>query len=264
MVDRLDATNMDVPQPLPPFIERELNGSEPARCVDGRADLESLLGPQMLGGSTHPILLYAISTGRVFNRAFVSEQADKLSGKGFILGAHRGSHKDVEKSISDCGAADRISDILRTTISDREAITHDLNHLYKENRHRLPANFSQSVNAAFDVLANYPAENLQLGGEELVQTLEDHGAVIENVQGSHAEETAYINIKPGITFDTKKSNEDQRQAFNMDIVAAVKETKALGVDEDLALGLSAVLYAAIERVLVQQKGKPALPIVLNS
>lgn len=262
--DRLDAQNMDTTRQVPPFIESELRPELPARCVDGREAPESLLGPELLGGSIHPILLSAITEGAVFDKPFVLGQAKKLTEAGIKLGAHRGSHYDPAENRSDCGFADRPVDIMKTALTDREAITEALKAFYEQYSDSLPENLTSVVADGFNVLGGYSLDNIQLSGDELVKTIEEAGGTIENVKGEHQEEAAYVDIKKGVTFDTKRSNEGSRQAFNLDIMEAVNQAHVLGVDPNVALGLSTVLYAATEKVLVEQKGKPALPIVLHS
>lgn len=255
---------MDTPQQVPPFIESELTPELPDRCVDGRPDPESQLGPQLLGGSIHPMLLSSITTGAVFDRPFVLAQAKKLVAARVPLGAHRGSHKNPEENKADCGVADRTADIIKTAVTDKDAITQDLGDFYQQYSAELPENFREIVEDGFGVLANYSTDNLQIGGEDLVKTIEEAGGAIEDVKKEHAEDAGYVNIKKGVTFNTTSSNENFKQAFNLDIMEAVKQAHILGVDSNIALGLSAVLYAATERVLVRQNGKPALPLVLHS
>lgn len=103
------------------FIEKQLNGNEPARCVDGRPSTGSEQGPQMLGGSLHPMVLAAIFTGSDIDKDFLSTNLTKLQKAGFKTGAHRGSH--AHGDASDCGAADRLKDILATAVEKRELIT---------------------------------------------------------------------------------------------------------------------------------------------
>lgn len=241
-----------------PFREKALTGDEPARCVDGRPNPDSIQGPQLLSGSLHPLLLSAIATGQYFNQYFVQKGLQTLETKGFKTGSHRGSHKDGTAGKSDCGAADQLPNILRTAIEKEAEITKRFTPIYNEyglNLSRLPS--------VFDKIKNYGTTYINITGEPLVHAIEQTGAVVETVQGDHVEEVAYINLKPQTTFDTKAANAEGQQGFNLDLWAAIEQSKALGVDPEFATHASLILYMATEIVLVEQKGNTSLPLAIH-
>src|SRR3972149_5437049 len=133
------------------FKEKMLTGSEPARCVDGRPSPGSQQGPQMLGGSLHPILLDAISQQKDFNETTVAEDLKTLQGAGLKTGAQRGKQKSGEAS--DCVFADRLPDIIKTATDRRGIITDRLTKALVANRARLnglmPASPKDFIDAAF-------------------------------------------------------------------------------------------------------------------
>ncbi len=248
------------------FIELPLSGNETARCVDGRPDYNKGKGPQMLGGSLHPILLSIISEGTNFDEESVNKELSKLREAGFKTGAHRGSHKNPESS--DCGFADKMPAILQTAVAKKEEITKRLNFVHDNNKEAigdLGKPFSEIVADAFTKLEAYSPERITLNGEKLLSCVTNTGAIIEDVAGDHAEEAAFVNLKKGVTFDTNQANQQGRQAFNLDLWAVVEQAQRLGVDDtNFIIGASLILYQATEMVLVEDRGKPALPVVIHS
>lgn len=239
------------------FIEKQLTGNEPARCIDGRAAVESEQGPQMLGGSLHPLIVKAVSTDSDFTQDFVEEGLNTLKGKGFKTGVHHGSHKHPEEGKSDCGAVDRLKDIITKAIGNEYEIKRRIAPVY-ESLGLDP----KSLEKTYGILRYYSPEKIKISGESFIQTAVDSGAVIEELEKDHVEEVAFINLKQGTTFDTRKANSLGHQGFNLDLHEAIKEATALEVDPHIARDLSVILYQATEMVLVEDKGKPALPVVV--
>lgn len=238
------------------FIEKPLNGLEPARCVDGRNATGSEQGPQMLGGSMHPILLSTINEGTPFSQETVSRGLQTLKEKGYTTGVHKGEHQ--HGASCDCGFCDKMKEIYRTALKNREPFTRILRTVYEANTDLLGS--PGAIDASYQRFNQYSPENIQLVGAPLVAHAVANGAACETVEKDHAEEMAFVNTKRGVTLDTKRVNEQGNQVFNLDLFVAIEQAKALGVDEQFATAASLILYLATEKVLVQDKGKPALPI----
>ncbi|MCR4263743.1 MAG: hypothetical protein NUV98_03445, partial [Candidatus Roizmanbacteria bacterium] len=121
-----------------------------------------------------------------------------------------------------------------------------------------------AVENAFPTIERFKEDNIQEVGMSIAEGAKDGGAVEETVEGDHKESMAFVNLKPGKTFDTNRSNEEGWQAFNMDLWAVEEQAQALAVEPKFAQGASIILYVATEMVLVEQKGQPALPVVINA
>lgn len=242
------------------FIERELIGNEPPRCVDGRRDSQSKLGPQMLGGSLHPVLLNTITSGKTLDKETVIKLATELKQKGFYLGVHRGAHQNSDENKSDCGAGDRTKDIILKAISQKVEITKRLSPAIEANTE---LGTIGDLEEAYSVLKKFDSEKILTSGEELIATFEEVGASVETLSGDHNESVAFVNTRTGSTLDTIKLNEQGKQGFNLDLDAAVIQSEALGVNAGIARALSLILYQATEMVLVEDKDKQALPVIIH-
>lgn len=207
--------------PAPQFLAIPADSRQPPRCVDGRPDSDSQLGPQMLGGSLLPIFITAAFTNSPFTADFVTARARRLTSAGFTLGVHRGSHTHADNS--DCGFADQLKLIVQKS-------------------------------------GLYPPDNILITGNALVTLLTSLGAAAENLAGDHEESICYVNSVPLTTFDTLAANRAGWQAFNLDLWAVLEQTACLGVNPDYAAKAALALYQATEYVLVESRGQPALPV----
>lgn len=248
------------------FIPKPTNGNEPVRCVDGRPDPNSTQGPQMLGGSLHPILLEAIFNYSDLDQAAVSKNIHALQKSGIITGAHRGTHKNGDAS--DCGFADRMPDIVSTAIDNQDLIASRLQQIFEANEDKFtdlnPQQFADLVNRAYEKIAAYSPSRIRIKGERLVAQVENSNSHTESVHGEHKEEVAFVNLRGDTTLDTKSLNNNGQQGFNLDLFPAVYHARAIGVPEDFSIPASLILYQATEIVLVENKGKPALPVEIHS
>lgn len=264
-MDQLTTELMDATT-IPPFIEKPLVGVKPPRCVDGRESQDSEHGPQMLGGTTHVILLDAIYNGKDFDEELVSSDIVALQSAGFETGAHRGHHKT--DTASDCGFADKLVEILKKVVEKREEITRLLLQTIKANKEHLgdlqSLPFEDLINAAYDKIAAYSLERIKTTGEALVKKIEDSNSTIENVNGDHGEQVAFLNIKPRTTLDTNALNQQNDQGFNLDINEPIKEGRIFNITEKFSIPASLILYQATAMVLVEDKGKPALPVEIHA
>ncbi len=236
------------------FIEIPASANQPGRCIDGRNADDSLEGPQMLGGSVHPVLIRTIATGEDFDRNTLRQGLQSLSDKGYQLGVHRGSHKNPEQGKCDCGLCDQLQTILSTAVDKKDEITRRLQAIDIN---------PQLLDEAFRKISSFALDKVRITGEDIIQVAKDTRATVEEVQGDHKEETAFVNLKQNSTFDTRGANTQERQAFNLDLWAVLEQIEALGIDRDFAFVSSLILYQATEIVLVENKGKPALPVEIH-
>jgi hypothetical protein len=240
------------------FIEKTLTGNEPARCVDGRPAQKSPQGPQMLGGSLHPLVMDAIITNRDFDASAISAGLRNLSESGFSIGVHWGPHKHEDKS--DCGFGDRIKDIIQTAKDQEKEITKRLIDVYKDE-----GIATNTLANSYNLISRYDLNKVKITGEKLISSCEENGAAAETLEEEHKEQAAFVNLKIGTTLDTKEVNKQGGQAFNLDLWAAIEQGLVLtkNASVETLRDLSLILYMATEMVLVEQKGKPKLPIHLH-
>jgi hypothetical protein len=261
MVEKVNVEKQKTP--MIPYIERVLEESDYSGCIDGRPGNENR-GAKMLGGAVDPVFMFALWTGQDFNEEFVISSIKTLLEKKIRPGVHRGSHahknhEHPEESTSDCGFADKLKTIFKTTLEKQPEITEILE----------PYCQKEALDNVFNKLKEYDIEKIKLTGEALISTIEkvvqqqDKEYAAEVLQGEHKEKKAFVNTEKYVTFDTNEADRQEKQAFNLDLEAAVEQAKILGVDENFARTANLIFYVATEMVLVEQKGKPALEVTLN-
>lgn len=248
------------------FIEKTTSEDEEARCVDGRPSKKSKQGFQMLGASVHPMAIKMLYSGSQLDHSTVSSMLNTLQNQGFKTGAHRGEHSNDEES--DCGFADRLPEIVKTAQEHEGTITERLTRAYEANRALFDRfahkPFPALVAHAYQKIRDFDTNNIKLTGEALVKQIESSRSTVEQVEGDHKEEVAFVNLKKGSTLDTRQLNQQGAQGFNLDLIPAVQQSAALGVQDEFAIPASLILYQATEMVLVEAKGKPPLPVMVNS
>lgn len=248
---------------ITPFREIKITAQKSPWCVDGRKSEGSEKGPQMLGATLHPLVLKAIAGSSVFDSSFIAENVQVLKSAGFGIGVHRGSHKHGEKS--DCGFSDNLKAVFEKVGIAREEIRAVLKKVYVDNADVLGEMSEEVFEKAFDAITAYSTENLKLTGEALiaeVAKIEDIQVI--DLQGEHGEKAAFINLKKSTTYDTNNADKAGRQAFNLDLWAVNQQAEVLGVKKDFAAVASLILYVATEMVLVEDKGKARLDVVVHN
>lgn len=233
------------------FLEKPTSSEIAPRCVDGRPALQSPQGPQMLGGSLHPLVLAAILSQADFDVQAVAGGLDILRTNKFATGVHWGPHRD--EKISDCGFGDRLIDIIQTAKDNQNEISEKIKGLA-----------SETLSASYELILNYDINKIKLTGEKLIKTALENNAAVETLDEEHEEQAAFVNLKTNTTLDTRGLNNQGKQAFNLDLWAVFPQVQALmeNADEATIRDLSLILYMATEMVLVEQKNKPALPVYL--
>ncbi len=229
--------------------------SKPATCVDGRCcdELDYGISPQTLGGTIHFYVLKALKDSLSFTES--SSLVDPiLVENGFGLGGH-----NHDGDTCDCGFAANNKIILQRVVSESKEIQSRLLGLGVE----IPDKNLKEIIRDFEALLeiqdpHYPT------GDELVANIGQTDAKIYKLNGSHQEIAAMVNLVESKTFDTNKADENNSQAFNLDLWYVLKVAKVLGLDETYAKEVSLMLYVATEMVLVEDKGNQALPVYVVS
>jgi len=233
-------------------------------CVDGRKGLRvnsqkaNIKGPylQGLGGSYHSVALnWLLDNG---GKSDYVESANKtfttMKEKGMKIGVHRGHHAQGDSS--DCGFADNFGKIVTTLLDNSEDIWNLIIQAEEPLREKT-TDWKALINSIIDAnLSSVPT------GDTLISTAEEkYGADIQNLDGEHGEKAAVVNLISNTTLDV--DNNQDNQAFNLDLWHVLDQVRQLGMDEQKATLLSLGLYVATEMVLVEQKGKPRLPIIVR-
>lgn len=242
------------------FIEKILTGNESPSCVDGRPDKDGKHGPQMLGGSLHPLVLKAITVSDFFDESMVRDGLEKLKAKGFLIGVHRGHHKDPIHEKSDCGFGDRLVEIIQTAKENKTEIIEKLQDIYRKNRID-----TKTLQTSYTFIDGYDLRKICITGEKLIKFAEENQAATEDLEGDHRQQAAFVNLKKNTTLDTQEVNKQGKQAFNLDLWAAVEQSSVLAsnVRVETLRDLSLILYLATKKVLVVDQGKPDIRVILN-
>lgn len=225
-------------------------------CVDGRAGTvgEEVYGiyPQMLGGSLMPVVLeWLINKPQENIVSVLSDVFEKLKKEGYPLGVHTSTHAYEGKS--DCGFADNLGNILKT---------------FKERSEEIRKIIAETGVIFDDLVWEKAKEGLEKinletlpSGEQLINKAENQGATKQVLEGAHQEIAVIVNLEKGKTLDV--DNNQQHQAFNLDLWLVEEIGEKMGWDKNLTQALSLGLYVATEMVLVEGRGKPRLPILIN-
>ncbi len=245
-----------------PFPEKPITGTECAWCVDGRHG-HSDKGPQMMGGSLSPVVISAIVNNHTMDEQFVEDNFKTLKDAGYNLGGHTDTHAHGEAS--GCGFADKLATIVETAILEQEEIKRRILSVLNSNPDIFPdpSIYADSLDTVIALLNNYESK-FNLNGKNLINKCETTGAKIVELQGEHAEQAAYLNLKPNTTLDVEQANANGQPVFNLDLWALQQQAKVLGIDELQSTALGLMLYVATEMVLVEAKGNPPLPVLINS
>ena len=235
-----------------PFVEVD-SKTQPVFCVDGRVGQRKTDGPylQALGGSYHFVILRWLLRGGDFSEVFELTLTD-LKNLGYPLGLHRDTHASGDHS--GCGFADNNRKIIEVFKNKSSEIWEILNSL---------ADFSSEMDTWEEVLRLVHERNLNQipSGEEIIKKGEVMGAEVQVLDGDHQEKAAIVNLNHGKTLDV--DNNQDHQGFNLDLWYVLQVAKGLDIDVSQAKILSLGLYVATEMVLVEEKGKPRLPILIN-
>jgi hypothetical protein len=233
----------------------------PQFCVDGRmgnrfdSQNNQLTGPyvQSLGGSLHPVILNWILKEPENSYSAVSDKTLlQLIEKDYRIGMHTDSHSDGQEK-SGCGLADNLESIINRLKTDSK----DIWHLLIKTDPSL-ASEESIYQKIMGQLAKLNLETIPSGHRNVFDNYDD----LQELEGDHEEIAAIVNTKQGTTLDV--DNNQDTQAFNLDLWWVLEQAKELGIDQTEAKLLSLGLYVATEMILVEDKRGVRLPIVVNS
>jgi hypothetical protein len=236
----------------------------PQFCVDGRmgkrVDWQNHeLGQpsvQSLGGSLHPVILNWILKQPESNYDQVADQTFiQLQEKGYRIGMHTDSHADGEKS--GCGLADNLGKIIKRL----ETNSTDIWTLLIKTDPSL-ANEEIVYQKIIGQLKKLKLETIPSGHQNVFGNKGKFSGDLHSLEGDHKEIAAVINTKPNTTLDV--DNNQDTQAFNLDLWWVLEQAQELEIDQTEAKLLSLGLYVATEMILVEDKRGIRLPIVVNS
>ncbi len=238
---------------LLPFVEVNSKLTPPF-CVDGRSGERKTKGPypQILGGSFHFIALRWLLNGGDFNQVFQKTVSD-LKNLQYPIGFHRDTHAYGESA--GCGFVDNHKKIITTLKEKKDEILGILTSV--------DPGLEEAKNIWAQVMQEVEKRNLAEipSGEKIIFLGGNLSGEIQVLEGEHQEQAVVINLKEGTTLDV--DNNQSHQAFNLDLWYILKVAQELGIDPEKAKLLSLGLYVATEMVLVEDKGKPRLPILVR-
>lgn len=234
-------------------------------CVDGRkGKRQTIFGSklegayvQSLGGSLHQAVLnwLLVKPQEPFDKV-VNDTFNTLKiGKKYRIGLHKG-HKADGKEKSDCGFADNLGKIISTLAKNDKEIWEIL---VKE----VPS-LETDISTWKEIIRNLSQldiNNLPNGHNLVDSKAADHHSDIQFLDGDHKEIAAVVNTQPNTTLNVDDNQETQ--AFNLDLWWVLKQAAELGIDETKAKLLSLGLYVATEKVLVEEKRGIRLPIIVR-
>ncbi|GIW62311.1 MAG: hypothetical protein KatS3mg090_0137 [Patescibacteria group bacterium] len=254
------------------FSKRDQLQFVPPNCVDGRAWSNKYdLAPQFLGGSFHFVVVASILWQKALDWFMIESVFKQLNSFNYKIGLHRGSHKNAELKVSDCGFVDNIAVILKVLKDNSDYILKSLpNRKIKSVLKSFGAGFSDyeidQIREKNKKALAFVLNKGVLSGDKIIAKTQDvfgNQAVIYELEGEHREQAVLLNLSELKTFDTLKANQLGCQAFNLDLKMFYKILKNFKLTNEQLLRsvvLSLVLYQATEKVLVEDKGKKALPM----
>jgi len=278
MIDVLDSKKINL-QPITSEIETKIRDrivelphpkEEPRYCVDGRTGeredaqklpMETKPYGQALGGDLNiASVRWLLDGGQENFLETVSTTFADLSEAGYKqLGVHYGGHHAEQGS--DCGFADNNAKIIETLATRAMEIW----EMIQEAIQNYPE-IQLSKERFMELITEkvQPANLSQLpSGKQII----DHAATLENVtvqmlEKDHKEVAAVVNLMPNTTLDAD-NNQDDAQAFNLDLWLVQQQATDLGIDVNDATLLTLGLYVATEMVLVEERRGVRLPILIN-
>lgn len=253
--------------------------TDPLGCIDGRPDKDQRsIGIQMLGGTLNMVVLRALEQGRDIDELLIDEVVTELrnvDGKGAALpvGVHKGH----------CGFAHELKKIMATIVEREAELNARVSQFVKAHEQEFLDfgfdNQENQIQAVFDSIRRFSTGNqIALVGEELVDSVTTDPAQVTNLLGEHKEVAAFVNLKDGYSLDNNLANGVnppdliglekaaiiKSPPFNLDMWAVRRQARTLRINQNFAVAASLILYAATEMVLVEQNGKPALPMILHT
>lgn len=251
------------------IIELSQPKKKPRYCVDGRTgerkknseSLERKPYGQALGGDLNiASISWLLNGGQEDYLDTVSQTFADLSDTGYEqLGVHYGGHAHGDGS--DCGFADNNVKIMQTLGAKTDEIWQMIQEAISQYA-EIQLNEEKFKQLVTDKVKKADLSKLP-SGKQII----DHAAKIDNVtvqqlEADHKEVAAIVNLKPNTTLDAD-NNQDEAQAFNLDLWLVQQQAQDLGIDVEDTTLLTLGLYVATEMVLVENKRGVRLPILIN-
>ena len=220
-------------------------------CIDGRQGDNPDLYVQSLGGSLNiAVVDWILNNSNGEFKSSIDETFSNLQTKGYRVGFHTSDH--YNEGESGCGFADLevIIDVLYRKSNPIFDILFEIDSsLNKKEWDEIIKNVKNAK------------RKLPKGDEIIFGSHNDHGADLQKLYGEHNEKVAIINLEENTTLNV---NQNQRTpAFNLDLWWVKKQAGSLGIDQNKTSLLTLGLYVATEMVLVENKGKQRLPIIVR-
>lgn len=232
------------------------------QCVQDPSSGQYTVYPQLLGGSWNIAVVNWI-LNQLSEDFFVSSEKTwvRLSQKGFQIGIHCSNH--MKQGINtDCGFGDNLASIIKTLKDNQENIWQALC--------RINPDFKTQENLWQEIvkkLNKIDLEKIPSGVELRDFALEKKDVCDQLLEGEHSEIAAIVNLNKGTSLDINKLLGQGLSAFNLDLWKLEEEAKAVGLTDkalEQAKLLTLGLYIATEIVLVENKGKPSLEILIRN
>ena len=235
-------------------------------CVDGRAPISFALPDgtpvegnyaQLLGGSLHMAaarwLLQQPTMG--FDQSS-AETYDLLAAQGVKAGVHDDDHCLHSKERCGCGFCQNFSTIMEKLRTQGTEIWDILAGAYPPFVQKAAAWQKMQQQLALAHFENVPS------GKQLIREVVARGGSQQVLTDVHNEIAACVNLKESTSLDVAALNAKNLKVFNLDLHEALRQGVLLGLDPDAVAAFSLGAYVATEMVLVEDQGKPRLPMVI--
>lgn len=244
--------------------------ARPRFCVDGRTgdrvDSNGVIMArepygQALGGDLNiATVRWLLGGGQEDFLQTESRTLQDLRTSGYAqVGVHDGGH--AHGDASDCGFADnnaRIIEALRTRAPEVWAMIQKAVAPYPD----IQLDGQRFINLINQKVAKADLAKLPSGKTMVDHAVTQEKAAIQHLEADHKERYAVVNLRPETTLNTDE-NQDEAQAFNLDLWLLQQQAHDLGIDVTDATLLTLGLYVATEMILVEAKRGVRLPIMVN-
>lgn len=221
----------------------------PCKCIDGRSCAHPTEGPNSSGGTETIFVADDLTTKRFAADGTVAggmgKLIDELQRAGLPVGGHSDNKPDKLAGASGCGANDKLPQVY-----DIIARKPDLVRQYAETI--LGTEVSDETHRL--IVSNAGGRTEFSSGQEVLKTFEDSGSDLEQLEGTHKEIVAVINMHEGTTLDRQQLTDEygpEYQAFNVDAWSFKHAAKAISEsDDEILQKIIAMTYYNVAVALV--------------
>ena len=220
-----------------------ITGTVPCKCIDGRLCSEHATEGANAAGGTETIFVgddlttkrFALEDGSV--AAGMRKLIENLQSKGLEVGGHS-DNRHENPSDSGCGANDRLPKIY-----DMITRKGDLIKNYAETI--LETAIDEATHSL--IIGNAGGRNDFSTGGEVLSVLNEMNSSVEELEGTHKEVIAVINLRPGTTLSRQLLKEkygEEYQVFNVDAWAfqAAAEATSESAEEAMQKVIAMTYY----------------------